>query len=338
MPRHPDKFPQMDTDEDPIEEIYEETPRTILRPPRRQTTSLSTLSKNGPAEVTCHQPPIDVFCVDEEEVPDTPEPFVHPNGSTTIAGPEWSRQDPYTDPNYPLSTSDQSLRMWMVTVTYPGGVTDVQKDKLIKHFNDQKMLFLLVREGGVETTGQHVHYHALIWAPCMRRSDSITRAVRTAIYTTADIADIRTDHLVRTSAVSNWDQAWSYVFKDMIKYPNVPTMMCHLPLNFDLERCYADAVERERARTTTTTLFPTEGTKWWETRSVPDNLIRAAAELGVHMPDQFAFAHLVQQCYARGIRFDLSKGKYYRLSLEMILAKDKPSEVLIHELALTFNK
>lgn len=292
--------------------------------------------------------------VDQAQHPDTwlsdegspnlyePDGWVHPDGATTSFA-EWRKKVGIEDSSFELAVLKDGLRMWMITVTFPGGVTDEQSVRLHACLGNEKQFpyFFAVREGGPLDPKHHVHYHALVWVNQLQRHDNVTRHVRGKIYTKEELGSLdRTNRLVRTSHVTDFDQAWFYVLKRVVAEPKTE-VIARLPGTFDLDgmlekaRTWESEVKEKDKK-----FFPDPGTtKWWDNRSVPDNLYRAMRELGMAMGTQVAFAELIAACYGKGIRFDLSKGKAFRLALEMIVAADSggASQILIYDLMGQFN-
>jgi len=290
-----------------------------------------------PSEKSVDQAQHPDLWLSDEGSPDLYEPdgWVHENGATT-SFVEWRKKVGVADSTFKLAVLNDGLRMWMLTVTFPGGVTDEQAGRFHACLENEKQFpyYFAVREGGLLDPKHHVHYHALVWVNQLQRHDSLTRHVRSKVFTREELGAMdKTSRLVRTSHISDFDQAWFYVLKRVVVEPKTE-VHARLPGVFDLDEMVEKARVWSTKRAVNTDLFPETGTKWWDNRSVPDNLYRAMRELGMAMGTQVAFAELIAACYGKGIRFDLSKGKAFRLALEMIVAADSggPSQILIYDL------
>lgn len=229
---------------------------------------------------------------------------------------------------------------YFVTVTYPGGLQTVHMARvhqwLSSGFPDGPAYFCGAVEGDNDT--QHKHVHLLIWAPPDRRTDSVSRTVQRKLFTPEDFDDLTsTSRLVLTRKVSDIAGVLRYIYKAA----SIQHLSAYkLPPGVDFERVLQDVARYHLSRLselqgTSGDLWPSDGkTRTVPPSKVPDFLIRAAADLQVPVGDFNSFGSLCHRCYRRGIRFDLSKLRSYRLAVEMITQDPdvERSKILQHEL------
>jgi len=229
---------------------------------------------------------------------------------------------------------------FFITLTYPGGLTDDHMARLHRWLTSGPpsgpSYWLGSVEGGDGIT--HKHCHLIIWDSAAKRTDSMSRSLRTKLFSAEDINQLSsTSKLVLTRKVSDFTGACRYVFK-----AESPIHIGHykLPPGVDFDNLLEDCQRRSAHLRSVgdlpgNELFPLAGKlKSIPPSQVPDFLVKASAALGIDPTSFNTFGTLVHKCYRAGIRFDLSKLRSYRLGLEMI-AKDpevSSSKILQHEL------
>jgi len=231
-------------------------------------------------------------------------------------------------------------QMFFITLTYPGGLTDDHMGRLHLWLTSGPpkgpSYWVGSVEGGDGIT--HKHCHLVIWDSGQKRTDSMSRSLRTQLFTAKDISELSsTSKLVLTRKVSDFAGACRYIYK--AESP-IHLGTYKLPAGIDFDDLLADCKERGAARRANGDLpgnavFPPSGKlKSIPPSQVPDFLVKAADHLGIDPASYNTFGTLVHKCYRAGIRFDLSKLRSYRLGLEMI-TKDpvvSSSKVLQHEI------
>jgi len=235
----------------------------------------------------------------------------------------------------PLGTN-----LYFMTLTAPGGLTVAHMARLhtylLKGIPDGPSYYIGTIEGG--DAGQHKHVHLLLWDSASRRTDSVSRSVRNFIYDNDDLNSLSsTARLVLTRQVSDFAGACRYIFKaDHVQHLGIfklPPGIEFDSLSEDCRRHHLAACAARKA--TAGDLFPAAGsTRTIPPSKVPDFLVSAAASLQVPVGDFNSFGSLVHRCFARGVRFDLSKLRSYRLAVEMITRDPtiESAKVLQHEL------
>lgn len=233
--------------------------------------------------------------------------------------------------------------MFLVTLTFPGTGLEQRhlqrlQTYLLQGEHESLPRFWLVTLEGGGNSGQHLHAHGVFWYASSRRSDSVTRSFRTAIYAGDDLTQIPSlRHLCVTRSVTRITGALRYVLKE---HPTRYPLPVKLPPNLDLDSIKNDSQRHQQAlqeaRAGRDDGLPTEGTCGWPPSTVPDKLAKLARSRGLDPRDPDVFGHLVHIALAGGARFDASSGKLssYRLILEAIFSDpdDPQSKVLHHEL------
>ena len=242
-----------------------------------------------------------------------------------------------------LDTIDNSpplgTQAYFMTLTFPGGITGDHLARLYSLLQrgapDGPSFYVGTIEGGDGST--HKHVHLVVWESAQRRTDSVSRSYRNQVYSADDIAQCdRTGNLVLTRKVSDLAGCLKYLFKGQ---PVQHLSHYKLPPGVDFDRA-VEAAQRHQASYSAgahenSSVFPLPG----KLKSIPpsqvcDYLVKAAAELEIDVSLYNTFGLIVHHCYRRGVRFDLSKLKSYRIGLEMLVTptESSRSKVLQHEL------
>lgn len=246
----------------------------------------------------------------------------------------------YLENLHPRKYDILGTQKFFITLTYPGGLTEQHLARLHGWLTsgppDGPSYWCGSIEGGDGTT--HKHCHLIIWDGSLKRTDSLSRTLRTKLYSNQDILGLsRTNKLVLTRKVSDFTGACRYVFKDEC-VQHISTFQ--LPPGIDFDSVVKDCAERSASARASGDLpgnadFPPAG----KLKSIPpsqvsDFLVKVAPSLGIDPANFNTFGTLIHTCYRSGIRFDLSKLRAYRLGVEMI-SKDpgvSSSKILQHEI------
>jgi hypothetical protein len=217
---------------------------------------------------------------------------------------------------------------FFVTVTFPGGLTERHVKSFVAYCRSVNTArhYIYVLEG--DGVSKHRHLHALVWANQVTRTDSLSRGIRSRVFHADDLDNVAgTRRLIRTQSVSDLAGVCRYMFKDTAKFDDV-----HSGWNSVVDEDYAVRLVHqlwllcreywERKSTTGVgdrSVFPDEGkTKFVSPNSVADVLLAAAREMGMPIKHHYGFAQLVAACLRRGLRFDLTRLKSARLTLEIL--------------------
>lgn len=244
--------------------------------------------------------------------------------------------DSFTSDIYkPLGTN-----IFFVTLTAPGGLTVAHMARLHGYLQkgvpDGPAYFMGAIEG--DNDRQHKHVHLLVWEQASRRTDSVSRSFRNQIYGHEDLESLSsTSRLVLTRQVTDFAGACRYILKgDPVQHLGIVKLPPGIQHDLVSEDCRRHHIAARAARQDASgNFFPPAGThRTIPPSKVPDFLVSAAAELQVPVGDFNSFGSLVHHCFSKGIRFDLSKLRSYRLAVEMITRDPavEHSKVLQHEL------
>jgi hypothetical protein len=209
---------------------------------------------------------------------------------------------------------------YFVTVTFPGGLTDghVRRlDTYIRGVHHGGTTFYVIEDGGGT---KHRHAHAIFFYHPAKRTDTITRSVRNAIYSDDELRECTgTRRLVRSESVSDLPGIFLYIFKEsdfVVEQFRGPSECSHL---LQAIGSTVRAYGRLKPRTTDLELFPGDGkTKWISDQKLPDVLLSAADQLGVDLYTHKCFSDLVARCLRKGLRFNFRSLRQARIIMEIL--------------------
>lgn len=232
-------------------------------------------------------------------------------------------------------------RPFMITVTYPGGLTDEHRrnfELFVRGPYAPGHWIFTIEDGHGD---KHVHLHGILWYYTGRRTDAVTRTVRNQVFSPEDLTQVeRHDRMVVTRTVVNLAGAFNYILKEHLDSAGIHE---HLPPGIDVDALVKQAVDYwaqpEVADDPSDPLFPAAGKQRTVPPSkVPDFLARVIRTRKLPYGHTFAFGTLVALCWRSGIRFDLRSCRSYRVGMELILAEEEPSIHLINEIEWMSNK
>lgn len=240
-----------------------------------------------------------------------------------------------------LDDPQLGLRPYFSTITYPGGLKAAQLLRWERWIDSDALApkyWLYVLEGGDDDSAKHLHLHTVFWFSDQRRTDSVSRTLRSIVFERAELDEVSSlRHLLVTRACTDVRGAIRYVLKDHLDGTGIHHRLIdgdHIDDYVQEARTYWETVQANKVAGDS--CFPEPGkVKTVPPSQVPDFLYKAGLELNLGFGHSRAFSELVANCYGRGIRFDLRNLRSYRLGVELIAATgggSEPSVYLLGEL------